>query len=157
MKTTDDTGDNAEMSRIHGFVRDWSKVIRDLPMGRDERCLCQGCGERYSGDLAVPDDVWERIKPEGANTGAGLLCASCIMMRIIASGIWTAARASDIDAPVSVQHMWAIKRPTEFPMAFAGTSEKAWSLAVRLTDCEYEELIEDGFKLVRVKVTEMAS
>lgn len=63
-------------------------------------CTCRGCGRRYGADLIVPDDVWARI----AKPAEELLCASCIMERIVAAGIWTAAagiwtaaRACDID------------------------------------------------------------
>ncbi len=45
-------------------------------------CKCQGCGKPYKVDLLVPDDLWERIKPEGKSMGAGLLCGQCIMGRI---------------------------------------------------------------------------
>lgn len=49
-------------------------------------CKCQACGSKYSVDLIVPDDAWEQIKPEGKELGAGLLCASCIMSRLMAIG-----------------------------------------------------------------------
>jgi len=63
----------------------------------NDGCVCQGCGSLYIGDLLVPDTVWERIKPAGKPTGAGLLCASCIMAAIRNLGIWTAARAYGVD------------------------------------------------------------
>jgi hypothetical protein len=68
---------------------------------RDSGCLCSGCGTRYRGDLLVPDDVWERIKPAGSSAGGGLLCPNCIMQRVVDLGVWTAARATDIEAPRS--------------------------------------------------------
>ena len=45
-------------------------------------CSCQMCGEKFTVDLMVPDDLWEVVKPEGTAKGAGLLCGSCIMRRI---------------------------------------------------------------------------
>lgn len=45
-------------------------------------CKCQGCGRLYTVDLLIPDELWERIKPEGKPQGAGLLCGACIMERI---------------------------------------------------------------------------
>lgn len=45
-------------------------------------CICQGCHRPYYVDLMVPDDLWERIKPEGKPPGGGLLCPSCIGWRI---------------------------------------------------------------------------
>lgn len=51
-----------------------------------EGCICQSCGKRYRVDLNIPDEIWKRIKPEGKSKGAGLLCGSCIMIRIEAEG-----------------------------------------------------------------------
>jgi hypothetical protein len=45
-------------------------------------CVCQGCGTNYTVDFVVPDDLWEEIKPENKQIGAGLLCGSCIAGRI---------------------------------------------------------------------------
>ena len=45
-------------------------------------CTCQGCGKQYRVDLIVPDNVWEKIKPAGKASGAGLLCGACIMNKI---------------------------------------------------------------------------
>lgn len=45
-------------------------------------CRCQGCGDKYSVDLIVPDELWEKIKLSSKPEGAGLLCGSCIMSRI---------------------------------------------------------------------------
>lgn len=28
-------------------------------------CQCQDCGRKYTVDLLVPDDLWNRIKPKG--------------------------------------------------------------------------------------------
>jgi hypothetical protein len=47
-----------------------------------EGCTCQRCGQKYMVDLLVPDDLWERIKPEGKAVGAGMLCGRCIMVKI---------------------------------------------------------------------------
>ena len=45
-------------------------------------CICQQCGRNYRVDLIVPDDVWEKIKPDGKAKGAGLLCGACILNKI---------------------------------------------------------------------------
>ena len=45
-------------------------------------CKCQSCGKRYKVDLIVPDELWNKIKPNGKLKGGGLLCGSCIMARI---------------------------------------------------------------------------
>jgi glycyl-tRNA synthetase (class II) len=45
-------------------------------------CTCQECGSKYKVDLLIPDELWERIKPEGKSEGAGLLCGSCIMKKL---------------------------------------------------------------------------
>lgn len=60
-----------------------------------EGCRCQSCGLLYVGDLVVPDDVWEVIKPDGKPPGAGMMCASCIMSRIRCRGLWSAGYAFD--------------------------------------------------------------
>ncbi len=49
-------------------------------------CTCQGCGKQYYVDLIVPDNVWEKIKPDGKADGAGLLCGACIMNKIESFG-----------------------------------------------------------------------
>lgn len=60
----------------------------------------------------VPDEVWEKIKPEGKAEGAGLLCANCIMERIRKQGIWSAAQAFDVDdaSPRAVQLHQRLRR-----------------------------------------------
>ena len=45
-------------------------------------CKCQSCGRHYKVDLVVPDETWEKIKPEGKPDGGGMLCGICIMVRI---------------------------------------------------------------------------
>jgi hypothetical protein len=30
----------------------------------------------------IPDDLWERIRPENKSAGGGLLCGPCILERI---------------------------------------------------------------------------
>lgn len=45
-------------------------------------CKCQGCGKRFKVDFIVPDELWEKIKPEEKPPGSGLLCGSCICDRI---------------------------------------------------------------------------
>lgn len=60
-------------------------------------CRCQQCGTKFMGDLLVPDDVWEQVKPAGKSPGSGILCPSCIVSNIVSSGIWSAATAFDVD------------------------------------------------------------
>ncbi len=43
---------------------------------------CQSCGYPYKLDLIIPDELWEKIKPDGKPRGAGLLCPLCIMERV---------------------------------------------------------------------------
>jgi hypothetical protein len=45
-------------------------------------CTCQNCGEPYKVDLLIPDQLWDRIRPDGKDAGAGLLCGPCIMRRV---------------------------------------------------------------------------
>ena len=45
-------------------------------------CICQQCGKKYKIDLNISDDLWEKIKPAGKSRGAGLLCGSCIMLKL---------------------------------------------------------------------------
>lgn len=45
-------------------------------------CMCQACGCNYKVDIMVPDEVWQKIKPLGANNGSGLLCGSCIVLKL---------------------------------------------------------------------------
>lgn len=55
-------------------------------------CKCQRCGQEYAVDLIVPDDLWEKIKPEGKPVGGGLLCGPCIAKAIEALGEYAAYR-----------------------------------------------------------------
>lgn len=48
-----------------------------------EGCICQGCGEQYTLDVSVTDEIWEQIKPQNKPKGAGLLCPQCIVSRLI--------------------------------------------------------------------------
>jgi RNase P subunit RPR2 len=48
----------------------------------DPGCTCQGCGRHYRVDFNIPDHLWERIKPEDKEEGAGLLCGVCIATRL---------------------------------------------------------------------------
>lgn len=52
------------------------------PMNWKTGCTCQKCRNKFGTDLLVPDDIWERIKPRGAATGAGMLCPACILKAI---------------------------------------------------------------------------
>lgn len=48
-------------------------------------CTCQECGNQYTVDVVVPDDVWNAIRPSGKPEGGGMLCGSCIFARIEAA------------------------------------------------------------------------
>ena len=45
-------------------------------------CTCQGCGKKYTLDISIPNEMWEKIKPPNKQIGAGLLCGVCITERI---------------------------------------------------------------------------
>ncbi len=57
-------------------------VYSDTKKTFSRGCKCRGCGNQFKLDLIVPDNLWEKIKPEGKPPGAGLLCGACIMKRI---------------------------------------------------------------------------
>ncbi len=42
-------------------------------------CTCQQCNKQYKVDVVIPDDLWEKIKPNNKPKGAGLLCGICII------------------------------------------------------------------------------
>ena len=62
-------------------------------------CICQQCKKNYRVDLIVPDNVWEKIKPEGKAKGAGLLCGSCMLNKIEAFGKYGVIRADNVEWP----------------------------------------------------------
>lgn len=45
-------------------------------------CTCQECGDKYTIDIIVPDEIWEEIKPFQKPKGGGLLCGKCIIEKI---------------------------------------------------------------------------
>uniref|UniRef100_A0A6M3KVY4 Uncharacterized protein n=1 Tax=viral metagenome TaxID=1070528 RepID=A0A6M3KVY4_9ZZZZ len=45
-------------------------------------CKCQNCGENYTVDLNIPDELWKQIKPINMSKSTGLLCGKCIMENI---------------------------------------------------------------------------
>lgn len=45
-------------------------------------CTCQECGKQYRIDLLIPNELWEKIKPINKPVGGGLLCGSCIMIKL---------------------------------------------------------------------------
>ena len=57
-------------------------VVKATDWGCNEICTCQACGIKYTIDIIIPDELWERIKPKDKEVGAGLLCGSCIMKRL---------------------------------------------------------------------------
>lgn len=82
-----------ESGMIDGLIllRDLKAAIRDNVSPDKDGCTCQGCGAIYHADLIIPDEWWEKIKPEGreGEEGAGLLCPTCIMERLVRHG-WSA-------------------------------------------------------------------
>lgn len=70
-----------------------------VPNNDKDGCTCQGCGIVYAADLIVPDDWWEKIKPEGKAEGSGLLCPNCMMDRLVNRG-WSAGHiVSPVEQP----------------------------------------------------------
>lgn len=45
-------------------------------------CKCQECGRPYKVDLIVSNQLWEKIKPNNKQKGAGLLCPTCIVEKL---------------------------------------------------------------------------
>ena len=43
-------------------------------------CKCQRCGDQYKVDVIVPDEIWEKIAPEGKSESGGMLCGKCIFI-----------------------------------------------------------------------------
>lgn len=47
---------------------------------------CHECGMPYGGDnwieAVIPDKTWNRIKPAGCDEGCGILCITCISMKL---------------------------------------------------------------------------
>jgi len=44
---------------------------------KNKGCMCQECGDYYTVDLMIPDEVWDMICD-----GNNLLCGVCIMQGI---------------------------------------------------------------------------
>lgn len=58
----------------------------------EEGKICQSCHSLYYVDLNVPEEVWEKIKPEDETGESGLLCGGCTMDRVeavIGTSTWT--------------------------------------------------------------------
>jgi hypothetical protein len=53
-------------------------------------CTCQSCGNKFSVDILVPNELWKLITPKPESLEAGLLCPKCIGERI--------EKVSDYDA-----------------------------------------------------------
>ena len=66
------------------FREEWNEnqVSEEIKTDSQQGCLCQECGKRYKIDIMIPDELWEKIKPNGKARGAGLLCGSCIMKKL---------------------------------------------------------------------------
>jgi len=45
-------------------------------------CTCHECGRKFCVDIIVPDETWDKIKPDGSKNGGGLLCPTCIMKKL---------------------------------------------------------------------------
>jgi hypothetical protein len=47
----------------------------------------------YKVDVLIPDDLWEKyVKPDGKDTGGGLVCGECIMRILEGRGEYDAFR-----------------------------------------------------------------
>ncbi len=57
--------------------------------GKADPCVCHICQKAYVTDLLVPDDVWDKIKPDNFPDGGGLLCPTCIIDRAADRCGWT--------------------------------------------------------------------
>ena len=95
-------------------------------------CVCQGCGSRYKVDLLIPDELWERIKPQGKPTGSGLLCGMCIMNRIEEIGEFMVLNADEdsvrqdaIEKCASLVDGWADEQETAWEEFLASGSKNA--------------------------------
>lgn len=55
-------------------------------------CTCHLCRLVYRVDVLVPDDVWQKIKPDDKPDGAGLICGPCILRLLEARGEFGAFR-----------------------------------------------------------------
>lgn len=95
----------------------------------DLGCKCQGCGEHYRVDLNIPDDLWNHIRPTGTAPGAGLLCGSCILVRIERQGGFGVlhARRGDDDGRVGRIAEY-LKRITRSGTVWRGSGSPAISL-----------------------------
>lgn len=49
---------------------------------RDKGRICGVCGRRYKLDIMLPNQMWQKINPEGHE----FICGRCILRRIEASG-----------------------------------------------------------------------
>lgn len=56
-------------------------------------CKCHRCGRQYRVDVVIPNDIWERIRPDKTRPDyAGMLCGQCIMELIEELGEYSAFR-----------------------------------------------------------------
>lgn len=83
---------DAALVRVEERVPD----ILNYSISNLKRNECQSCEGLYGEDLIVPDEWREKIKPEGSEEGAGLLCPSCITKRLVRNG-WSAVHVSSPD------------------------------------------------------------
>jgi hypothetical protein len=70
-------------TQLCGIARTLEGVIK-LMEGADV-CTCQNCGKKYSVDVMVSDEDWDKINPIPNRKEAGLLCAKCIGARLEAT------------------------------------------------------------------------
>jgi len=76
---------STSQARRHKKNKQLTLLSRDVnvqPLVIHPGCVCQECGKHYTVDLNIPDDLWEKIKPDGKQKGSGLLCGKCIMSKI---------------------------------------------------------------------------
>jgi hypothetical protein len=65
-----------------GSGNGWRAYVTKNPSGVINGCICQICGNLYTDDFIVCNEVWEEIKPNGKPVGGGLMCGSCMLNRI---------------------------------------------------------------------------
>ena len=65
-------------------------------MNKSDGCKCHSCKKFYKVDIMVPEDIWDKIRPEGSTRGAGLLCGSCIMERIKSNSNFSAYKLIEL-------------------------------------------------------------
>lgn len=103
---------NGHMEYWSGYVNPewWLKPIpAPEPIPEGEGVTCQKCGNRYRVDLMVPDALWNHIKPEGKENGAGLLCGHCIISAMEAQGYGHLICQGEAPTSINIQELIPIR------------------------------------------------